>query len=119
MAQQQTNTTATTNVMPLKKTFHAIGLVGLILTLLLMYSNHLSEPDFVLSPYKWQILLALGIVVFVHYCYLGCQAFIQKQWWWGGALFIAPVPTYWLYFMWELGRPLLAKPGSKMPAKAG
>jgi len=82
------------------KIFNFVGLVGLIIFALLAYINKYAPQEFFLKSYRLSLIMGLVVVFLVHYTYLVVNAFQQKQWWWAGLLFIAPIPFYWIYFGW-------------------
>jgi len=87
--------------MNLSKIFNFIGLAGLLIFALLIYINKFAPEEHLLKAYKFKLIIAFVAIFLIHYIYLGVKAIQKKQWWWAGLLFIAPIPFYWLYFLWD------------------
>ena len=88
--------------MKTEKCFNYLGLLGVLLLIIALYVNNHSPQGFFLREHYLKLLLVSLVITFVHYCYLGMRSIQQKQWWWSGLVFLAPIPFYWLYFAWEL-----------------
>ena len=81
-----------------KLVFNFLGISGLLIAGLFIFLNEFASSENILHEYRLKIVLVFAVVVLAHYCMLGADALKRKKYIWAGALFIAPIPTYWIYY---------------------
>lgn len=81
-----------------KLVFNVLGISGLLMATLFIFLNKFASSENILHEYRLKIVLVFAIVLLVHYCMLGADAIKRKKYGWAVALFIAPIPTYWIYY---------------------
>lgn len=92
------------------KAFDTLGLVGILLLFILLYLNKFADEGAAITHYRFDILIAFLCCALIHYVYLATLTIQNKQVLWAIALFLAPVPVYWIYYgfykfnIWKLKR---------------
>ena len=74
--------------------------MGIILLGLFCYLNEIASPDNVLHEYRLRLVLAFVVAIIIHGAYLIADAVKKKRYVWMVLMLIAPVPVYWIYYLY-------------------
>ncbi len=74
--------------------------MGVILLGLFCYLNEIASPDNVLHDYRLRLVLVFVVTIIIHGAYLIADAVKKKRYVWMVLIFIAPVPVYWIYYLY-------------------
>ncbi|WP_417216988.1 hypothetical protein [Alcanivorax sp.] len=74
--------------------------MGIILLGLFCYLNEIASPDNVLHEYRLRLVLAFVVAIIIHGAYLIAEAVKKKRYVWMVLMLIAPVPVYWIYYLY-------------------
>lgn len=74
--------------------------MGIILLGLFCYLNEISSPDNVLNEYRLRLVLVFVVTIIIHGAYLIADAVKKKRYVWMVLMLIAPVPVYWIYYLY-------------------
>lgn len=74
--------------------------MGIILLGLFCYLNEIASPDNVLHECRLRLVLAFVVAIIIHGAYLIADAVKKKKYVWMVLMLIAPVPVYWIYYLY-------------------
>lgn len=74
--------------------------MGIILLGLFCYLNEIASPDNVLHEYRLRLVLVFVLAIIIHGAYLIADAVKKKRYVWMVLMLIAPVPVYWIYYLY-------------------
>ncbi len=74
--------------------------MGIILLGLFCYLNEIASPDNVLHEYRLRLVLVFVVAIIIHGTYLIADAVKKKRYVWMVLMLIAPVPVYWIYYLY-------------------
>jgi len=74
--------------------------MGIILLGLFCYLNEIASPDNVLHEYRLRLVLVFVLAIIIHGAYLIADAVKKKRYVWMVLMLIAPVPLYWIYYLY-------------------
>ena len=74
--------------------------MGIILLGLFCYLNEIASPDNVLHEYRLRLVLVFLVAIIIHGAYLIAEAVKKKRYVWMVLMLIAPVPVYWIYYLY-------------------
>ncbi|MTT50909.1 hypothetical protein F1529_00290 [Alcanivorax sp. VBW004] len=74
--------------------------MGIILLGLFCYLNEIASPDNVLHEYRLRLVLVFVVAIIIHGAYLIAEAVKKKRYVWMVLMLIAPVPVYWIYYLY-------------------
>jgi hypothetical protein len=74
--------------------------MGIILLGLFCYLNEIAPPDNVLHEYRLRLVLVFVVAIIIHGAYLIADAVKKKKYVWMVLMLIAPVPVYWIYYLY-------------------
>ena len=74
--------------------------MGIILLGLFCYLNEIASPDNVLHEYRLRLVLVFVVAIIIHGAYLIADAVKKKRYVWMVLMLIAPVPVYWIYYLY-------------------
>ncbi|WP_290519004.1 hypothetical protein [Alcanivorax sp.] len=76
--------------------------MGIILLGLFCYLNEIASPDNVLHEYRLRLVLVFVVAIIIHGAYLIADAVKKKRYVWMVLMLIAPVPVYWIYYLYAV-----------------
>ncbi|BES69379.1 hypothetical protein RE428_03970 [Marinobacter nanhaiticus D15-8W] len=82
--------------------FHALGCFGLLLLAVFIYLNEFASDDNILHTYRLKMVLAFVVVLIIHGGYLASDAARRNKYVWLVLLIVAPLPVYWIYYLYFL-----------------
>ena len=74
--------------------------MGIILLGLFCYLNEIASPDNVLHEYRLRLVLVFVVTIIIHGAYLIADAVKKKRYVWMVLMLIAPIPVYWIYYLY-------------------
>jgi hypothetical protein len=74
--------------------------MGIIILGLFCYLNEIASPDNVLNEYRLRLVLVFVVTIIIHGAYLIADAVKKKRYVWMVLMLIAPVPVYWIYYLY-------------------
>lgn len=77
-----------------------LGVIGLVMLGLFIYLNDWAPSDSVLHEYRIRFVLVFVIAFLVHGAFLFCDSIQRKKYVWMVLLIVAPVPVYWIYYLY-------------------
>ncbi|SDT91386.1 hypothetical protein [Halopseudomonas salegens] len=81
--------------------FNGLGILGVLLLGLFLFLNTFATAGNPLHEYRLKLVLAFLLVILLHGCYLVSDAASRKKYVWVALLVIAPVPVYWVYYIYH------------------
>lgn len=82
--------------------FNALGCFGLFLLAVFIYLNEFASGDNMLHSYRLKLVLAFVAVMILHGGYLASDAVRRGKYVWLVLLIVAPLPMYWVYYLYYL-----------------